>query len=313
MPRYLAILLVLPLGACGLKDPTETGETGPFGGADDPLWDPDHPPVFRLTFASDDWEAQLQAAIDGLDDIQCDDRIYLQADLVFDNPETGESETWDQVGVRYRGHSALTTGTDENSWIGIKISFEEFVPGRDFYGVEKINLMGSEGDSSLLREHFALELLRDAGVPAPRSTWALLYVNGVYQGIFPHTEEPDDQVYLDNRFDDPSGNLYKVSGYCGPTANFEYWGEDTHAYVETYVPDAGTDEEDLADDLIPLLRCTTEATDDAFRTYGVKETFVSGDFLRHPKFGNGLVVAVENGKIDVLFESGERKLVHALG
>ena len=53
--------------------------------------------------------------------------------------------------------------------------------------------------------------------------------------------------------------------------------------------------------------------DDAFRAYGVKETFASGDFLRHPKFGNGLVVAVENGKIDVLFESGERKLVHALG
>lgn len=53
-------------------------------------------------------------------------------------------------------------------------------------------------------------------------------------------------------------------------------------------------------------------TDGDFRTYSVKETYSKGDGVQHPKFGQGVVVAVEPTKIDVLFESGERRLVHSL-
>lgn len=264
-PALLPLLSLL-LVACPPKGQDSPEETGIPSDAVDPLWDPQVLPTYRLTFASDDWQAQLQAAIDSLEDLNCDDRPYLEADLIFDNPATGEAETWDQVGVRYRGHSSLLTGHDENSWIGLKLSFEEFGQDRVFHGVEKVNLMGSEGDQSLLREHLALQLLRDLDVPAPRSSYALLYANDVYMGIFASTEEPDDQVYLDARFDDPDGHLYKVSGYCGATATLEYWGDLTSEYVETYVPDAGTEEAHLAQDFIPLLACTALASDQEFRT-----------------------------------------------
>jgi hypothetical protein len=57
----------------------------------------------------------------------------------------------------------------------------------------------------------------------------------------------------------------------------------------------------------------TEGKADAdFKAYSVKTTFAQGDLLRHPKFGNGVVVGVESSKIDVMFEDGERKLVHAM-
>ena len=49
-----------------------------------------------------------------------------------------------------------------------------------------------------------------------------------------------------------------------------------------------------------------------FQAYAVKTTYAVGALIKHPKFGNGVVVAVEPQKIDVLFESGERKLAHAL-
>ncbi len=53
-------------------------------------------------------------------------------------------------------------------------------------------------------------------------------------------------------------------------------------------------------------------SDDTFRAYSVKETYATGDGVTHPKFGNGVVVEVEATKIAVLFESGERRLAHAM-
>ena len=53
-------------------------------------------------------------------------------------------------------------------------------------------------------------------------------------------------------------------------------------------------------------------TDADFVAYAVKTTYAMGALIKHPKFGNGVVVGVEAQKIDVLFESGERKLAHAL-
>ena len=52
--------------------------------------------------------------------------------------------------------------------------------------------------------------------------------------------------------------------------------------------------------------------DSDFRPYVVKATYAVGDGLTHPKFGNGVVVEAESTKIAVLFQSGERRLAHAV-
>jgi hypothetical protein len=53
-----------------------------------------------------------------------------------------------------------------------------------------------------------------------------------------------------------------------------------------------------------------EAT--AARAYSVTATYALGDFLDHPTFGRGVATAVKDGaKIEVLFESGSRTLIHS--
>jgi len=48
----------------------------------------------------------------------------------------------------------------------------------------------------------------------------------------------------------------------------------------------------------------------AARTYSMGEVYSSGDLLRHPKFGTGLVTEVLAGtKVAVLFEEGRKVLV----
>lgn len=230
---------------------------------DDALWDIDALPVFRLTMP-DDWETLLWDNI-SVDDL-CADRPYTDADLAFENPETGETEEWLSVGVRYRGYTALQVGQNAGERVGFKLSFNEFESGRRFHDLKKINLLGTEGDASMVREHLAYTVSRGAGLAAPNSAYALLYVNDVLQGVFPNSQEADDSAFLDTHFDDPDGNLYKVSGYCGTiVGDLRYQGDDPADYIETYEPKAGTDDDAPSSDLIPMLACTEESDDDSFR------------------------------------------------
>ena len=229
---------------------------GPGITADQPLWDDGAVPTFRVDFPAGDWEARLEEAFDPF---ECADRAYERASVRFENPATGEVEVWDNVGVRYRGHNVYDESALERR--GFKLSFDAFVPDRTFHGVAKINLLGTEGDYTLLRERLALGLMVQAGVEAPRVTHARLYVNGTYMGLFPNSEEADDQAFLDAHFDNPDGSYFKVKGYCGDRASLQWVSDDPAVYALTYEPKAGTDEADITADLIPLLACASSETE----------------------------------------------------
>lgn len=51
--------------------------------------------------------------------------------------------------------------------------------------------------------------------------------------------------------------------------------------------------------------------DDAFAPYAPETTFSAGDFVAHSKFGKGLVLTTDGGKMFVLFQEGIKKLLHA--
>lgn len=47
------------------------------------------------------------------------------------------------------------------------------------------------------------------------------------------------------------------------------------------------------------------------RQYSPREVYAAGEWVDHPKFGQGKVEQARGGKIEVRFESGNRLLVHA--
>lgn len=232
---------------------------GPGITAAEPLWDPGAVPTFRIQIDRG-WEDRLDQAFDPF---ECGDRTYERATVLFENPETGEVETWDDVGVRYRGHNVYDESAMERR--GFKLSFDAFAPERTFHGVDKINLLGTEGDFTLLRERIALGLMNEAGVVAPRVTHARLFVNGAFMGVFPNSEEADDKAFLEARFGGIEGSYYKVKGYCGDRATLQYISDDPIAYTGTYEPKAGTNDADVSADLIPMLACASSGSDDELR------------------------------------------------
>ena len=224
-------------------------------GAEDPVWDPASLPIFRLTLPAD-WEAQLTAIIPT---DSCAERGTILGSLDYENPQSGETEAYSDVAFRYRGHTALD---DPEKRFGLKLLFDTVDPDQRFHEMQNVNLLGSEGDDSLLRERTAQLLMDRLGVPAPRLNHGRVYVNDAFQGLFPIAEEPDDQAFLDAHFDDPSGHLYKVEGYCGGQADFLYESEDTGDYDTMYEAKAGTLPEDVLADLLPMIRCASGLSGD---------------------------------------------------
>ena len=92
------------------------------------------------------------------------------ATFIFDNGE--EQDTVENIGFRLRGNTSR--GAQKKSF---KVSFNTFEAGRDWKGLEKINLNGQHNDPTVTRSKLGWDLLRNFGIPAPRCNHCLLYTS----------------------------------------------------------------------------------------------------------------------------------------
>ncbi|PRP97900.1 Inner spore coat protein H [Enhygromyxa salina] len=255
-------------------DETDDGETSsgpspkppPDPDASANLFSHDYLPVYRVTMQGANWpEAWDHLMTQISPDSKCDARPFSEADVAFENPWSGETEFYDDVGFRIRGHDLpeqILAQPDER--YGFKMSFVRYTPGRRFHGHKRINFLSSERDDTLMKQCLVYELLRDFNIPAPRCNFAGVYVNDDYVGVFAHVEERDDRSYAKNRFpDDPDGSLYEFGDCWGDEEDaLADLGPDLEPYLDTYQLEAGTDEVDMLSDLIPFMHCASAPDQD---------------------------------------------------
>ena len=75
-------------------------------------------------------------------------------------------------------------------------------------GLEKLTLNNNKQDRSLASQFLAYRLFAAAGLPAPRSSLALVSVNGQSLGVYTHLESVDEP-FLSARFGRDTGHLYE--------------------------------------------------------------------------------------------------------
>jgi len=112
-------------------------------------------------------------------------------------------ETIEDVGFRLRGNTSRYSQKKS-----FKISFNSFQSGRDFYGLEKVNLNGEHNDPSIIRSKLSWKLARDFGIPGARANHVERYINNNYFGLYVQVEQIDEE-FVESRFDNKDGNLYK--------------------------------------------------------------------------------------------------------
>lgn len=143
------------------------------------------------------------------EDVQSD--VYLPTKFRFVNGAIDTTLLID-CGVRLRGNTSRYSGKKS-----FKLDFKEF-GGTKFFGYKKFNLKAEVNDPSLQRELMALRLYRVMNIPAARAHYTKLYLNNEYMGLYLNVEQIDDE-FVDSRFNDDTGNLYKCAWGSNLTAD----------------------------------------------------------------------------------------------
>lgn len=132
---------------------------------------------------------------------------YISADVTIDGQALGA------VGFRFKGEYSLwscvdDTGTLSCDKLSLKMKFTEYDPDKRFYGLKRLNFNNLTDEASVVRETVSYRLYRDMGIVAPRTSFAVVKVNGQSQGLFTVVEEVDGR-FTDDRFAQGDGNLFK--------------------------------------------------------------------------------------------------------
>ena len=142
---------------------------------------------------------------------------YYQADLEW------RGERVRSIAVRSRGG-----GSRNPVKPGLKLDFNRYVSDQTFLGLKSLVLDNLWQDPSFLRESVTMALFTRMGQPAPRESYARLFINGVYEGLFTMVE-PIDEMFLGRVFGDDRGYLFEYHWIDA------YRGEDLGPGLEPYV------------------------------------------------------------------------------
>ena len=179
---------------------------------------------------------------------------YIQATVSVDK------ERFFATGIRFKGESSYEFYPGKKK--PFRIKFNKFIKGQNLDGLEEINLNNNFKDPTMIREKIYLDLLNKQGLPAPRATYAKVYINDKYWGLYLVTDNID-QVFLQSRFNDSNGNLYQGE----PLATFTYVGNEPSKYYNKYVLKNNTKKNDWTD-LVKFIKLINDST------------LIGDDFLR---------------------------------
>ena len=145
---------------------------------------------------------------------------YCKAMFIYDYGT--KRDTLRDVGFRLRGNSSRYSKKKS-----FKISFNEYVSGRKYQDVKKINLNGQHNDPTLIREKLFYDTWKKAGMVERRTSFVRMYINNTYYGLYTNLEEFDKE-WLQRVYGEKSGNLYK----CTYPADLVYHGTDQQIYKD---------------------------------------------------------------------------------
>ncbi|MCX6305059.1 MAG: CotH kinase family protein [Bacteroidetes bacterium] len=154
---------------------------------------------------------------------------YYMARFIFD--DNVHRDTLENVGFRLRGNTSRYSMKKS-----FKISFSEYVSGRKYQGVKKINLNGEHNDPTMIREKLFYDIWKKAGMVERRTSFVKLYINNAYYGLYTNLEEMEKE-WLTRVYLQTGGNLYK----CTYPADLVYHGplEQTYKDLENETATGG--------------------------------------------------------------------------
>lgn len=120
-----------------------------------------------------------------------------------------DGEEFHNVGLRAKGNNSLRLTEEYGlSRYSLKLEFDQFLDGGNYYGLDKFSLDASFQDNSYLKTYMVYDMMAFMGVPAPLCSYTWVTVNGEDWGLFLAVEEPEE-AFARRNFGNDYGKLYK--------------------------------------------------------------------------------------------------------
>ena len=165
----------------------------------------------------------------------------------------------DSVGIKYKGNSSYNINNVKNP-MNIKLDYVR--NGQSIDGYNVLKLSNGFRDPSFIREVLSYEIARNY-MPAPKATYANVFVDGVFIGLYTCVQSIDDD-FTNEQFYERNGPFFKaentgvsVPGCMGQLGILEYYS-DTNCYQRAYEMQSSNDWEKLGDFLDTLNNQFTE-------------------------------------------------------
>ena len=229
--------------ACVSSPTLELADTGtPVGGVDtsveqivgtgepEDTGDPVETEFFDDTFLH---QIDLTLSDESIAGIKADPYTFVDAAVTVDGA------AFAHVGVRLRGK--IGSFRRLNGKPKFKIDFNRYVQDQRLGDYETLALNNEVVDCSYLREPSGYMLFRQLGLPAPRTVFTAVTLNGEDYGLYVAVEFPDD-TFLRMNYADGTGNLYDGKYVYGGGWNYTMV-DFTASQVDGFQLEEGTDVE----------------------------------------------------------------------
>ncbi|MEM7152157.1 MAG: CotH kinase family protein [Myxococcota bacterium] len=233
----------------GIGGSTGDAATGDTGGPEPIDWDAAFDHVFPqdhvVEVTIDPEPGTWEALLDEWD--QTSTKTYYPSAMTFDG------EPIATVGFRLKGWSSLRFGSapggvplgpvsSPDGKFPLKVDFDRY-GGPRYHDVNKVNFGNNWADLSYMRERLANRLYNAMGVPAARTAYARVSVDGHDNGTYV-TVQQIDKCFLEERFGigNGNGNLYKGVFTDTDIGALVYRGPNREDYLSTTTCPGGFDE-----------------------------------------------------------------------
>ena len=142
---------------------------------------------------------RIEISAAGMEELRHNPRNYVKARI-----RDGD-KTVSDVGIHVKGAAGSSRSIDDRP--ALTLNLDKFIPGQSLFGLSKFHLNNSVQDPSYMTELLCSELFLAAGVPAARTTHAVVELNGRKLGLYV-LKEGFGKQFLKRHFKNATGNLY---------------------------------------------------------------------------------------------------------
>ena len=215
---------------------------------------------------------------------------------------TLEGRVFKDVGVRYKGNGTYFASAGSLK-ISLKVDLNKYAKDQKFAGLTTLNFHSCARDPGFMNEVLGYEMYRAVGVPAPRVTYARVYLTvpgrhaDRYLGLFTVVENVDED-FLRGRLPPGDGALFKPSNGALLADQGTAWS----AYAQRY--DAKTDLTSAQQQrMIDIISFANQAPTEEFNAH-------IGDYLDLDNFGAFTAAMVWMSNMDSVLYTGQNYYIY---